>query len=228
MILIVGAMSEEVSALEKRMTDIKEKTINGTKLVEGYLANTQVLLALSGVGKVNAAMTATNILNNYDIKALIKIGSAGGLQEGQKVGELVVASILQYHDFDIRPETQNDPRFIFVSDDKLQASLLEVLDKEKISHHSGLLVSGDQFITKDSPAFSNIQAKFKAAVAVDMESTAIAAVARQFSVPFVIIRALSDVTHQVGNELDFETYLSLASEQSAMICEKFIKKEFAD
>lgn len=228
MILIVGAMSEEVSALEKRMTEIKEKTINGTKVVEGVLANTQVLLALSGVGKVNAAMTGTNILNNYDIKALINIGSAGGLQEGQEVGDLVVATILQYHDFDIGPNTISDPRFIFESDHKLQTSLLEVLDKEKISHHSGLLVSGDQFITKDSPAFSNIQDKFKKAVAVDMESTAIAAVARQFKVPFVIIRALSDVTHQVGNELDFETYLSLASEQSAMICEKFIKKEFAD
>ena len=228
MILIIGAMPEEVSALEKRMTDLIHKTVNGNQVVEGILSKNKVLLALSGVGKVNAAITATSLITSYDIKALINIGSAGGLQEGQKVGDLVVATVLQYHDFDIGPETQNDPRFIFVSDDKLHTSLLEVLDKEKISHHSGLLVSGDQFITKDSPAFSNIQAKFKAAVAVDMESTAIAAVARQFSVPFVIIRALSDVTHQVGNELDFETYLSLASEQSAMICEKFIKKEFAD
>lgn len=228
MILIIGAMPEEISALEKRMTHVIHKTINGTQVMEGILSNNHVLLALSGVGKVNAAITATNLLNSYAIKALVNIGSAGGLLEGQKVSDIVVATVCQYHDFDIGPETLSDPRFIFESDHKLQVSLLEVLDKEKINYHHGLLVSGDQFITKDSTAFSNIQDKFKAAVAVDMESTAIAAVADQFELPFVIIRALSDVTHQVGNELDFETYLSLASEQSAKICELFIKKEFAD
>ena len=228
MILIIGAMPEEVSALEKRMTDLIHKTVNGNQVVEGILSKNKVLLALSGVGKVNAAITATSLITSYDIKALINIGSAGGLQEGQEVGDIVLATVCQYHDFDIGPETISDSRFIFESSKDLQMSLLQVLEKEKISHHHGLLVSGDQFITKDSAAFLNIQDKFKAAVAVDMESTAIAAVAHQFKLPFVIIRALSDVTHQLGNELDFESYLSLASEKSSKICELFIEKEFAD
>lgn len=228
MILIIGAMSEEVSALEKRMTNISHEKDDDLSLVRGMLANQEVLLALSGVGKVNAAITATRLLKVYTVEAMINIGSAGGLQEGQEVGDIVVATVLQYHDFDIGPETLSDGRFIFKSNHKLQMSLLSILEKEKVSHHHGLLVSGDQFITKDSPAFLNIQDKFKAAVAVDMESTAIAAVARSFSVPFVIIRSLSDVTNQKGNALDFETYLALASENSAKICELFIKKEFAD
>lgn len=224
MILIIGAMQEEVSALEKRMTKVQEKSINNLQVVHGFLGNQEVLLALSGVGKVNAAITATRLLQSYDIDTLINIGSAGGLLEGQEVGDIVLATVCQYHDFDIGPETLSDPRFIFESDPSLQTSLLELLDDEKISHHHGLVVSGDQFITKDSSAFLNIQKKFKAAVAVDMESTAIAAVAENFELPFIIIRSLSDVTHQAGNALDFETYLAHASEQSAMICEKFINK----
>lgn len=228
MILIVGAMQEEVSALQKKMQRIEHKVISNIEVVEGFLAGQSVLLALSGVGKVNAAITATSLLKSYTFELMINIGSAGGLQEGQKVGDIVLATVCQYHDFDIGPETLSDPRFIFESDHELQKSIIEVLDKEKVNHHHGLLVSGDQFITKDSNAFLNIQEKFKAAIAVDMESTAIAAVAQKFELPFVIIRSLSDVTHQEGNELDFETYLAFASEQSAMICEKFIKKEFAD
>lgn len=228
MILIVGAMQEEVVALEKRMQRIEHKRISNIDVVEGFLAGHSVLLALSGVGKVNAAITATSLLKSYAFELLINIGSAGGLQEGQKVGDIVLASVCQYHDFDIGPETLSDPRFIFESDAHFQFSLSELLRKEKVSHHHGLLVSGDQFITKDSRAFLNIQEKFKGAIAVDMESTALAAVAEKFELPFIIIRSLSDVTHQKGNALDFESYLSLASEQSAMICEKFIKKEFAD
>ena len=228
MILIIGAMQEEVMALEKRMTDIKKKSVHNILVVEGILGGKEVLLALSGVGKVNAAITATSLMDAYPIEMLINIGSAGGLLDGQKVGDIVVATVCQYHDFDIGPETLSDPRFIFESDSSLQTSLLELLDKEKLRHHHGLVVSGDQFITKDSPAFLNIQEKFKFAVAVDMESTAIAAVAEKFELPFIIIRSLSDVTHEVGNDLDFETYLAHASEQSASICEKFIKKEFAN
>lgn len=228
MILIVGAMPEEVAALEKRMTEVTHISVGLLSLVKGKLAKVDVLLALSGVGKVNAAMTVSQILSKYTIEAVINIGSAGGLKEGQKVGDIVLGTTLQYHDFDIGPDTMTDPRFIFQSDASLQASLLELLSKEKVNHHHGLLVSGDQFITKDSPAFLNIQDKFASAIAVDMESAAIAAVAQHYSVPVIIIRSLSDVTHQEGNALDFETYLALASENSARICELFIKKEFAN
>ena len=160
MILIIGAMAEEVLALEKRMSNVAQEKDGNIAVSKGLLANQEVILALSGVGKVNAAITATRLLKTHNVKTIINIGSAGGLQEGQEVGDIVVGTVLQYHDFDIGPETLSDPRFIFKSNHSLQMSLLDVLDKEKISHHHGLLVSGDQFITKDSNAFLNIQDKF--------------------------------------------------------------------
>lgn len=226
MILIIGAMPQEVSALRKRMSNEKEYKIDDILVYEGLIANQKTLIALSGIGKVNAAITATTLVKSLPITSIINIGSAGGLHPEQKIGDVIVASKSQYHDFDIGDNTNIDERFIFYPSQKYHNTVLEILDKEQIRYHSGLLVAGDQFIKKDSNPFKNIQRMFPKAIAVDMESTAIAAVAQQFKIPFVVLRSLSDVTQEADNDLSFEKYLDIASEQSANICELFIKKEF--
>lgn len=227
MILVIAAMPEEVTALNKKMSEVEEKKLFNTRFYQGKIADKTVLLAQSGVGKVNAAITASTLMAQYPIDYCINIGSAGGLQKGQNIGDIVLSTILQYHDFDIGEETIVDPRFIFYADETLNQNACEVLEDLNLPYHQGQVVAGDQFVTKSSAAFARIQEKFPQALAVDMESTAIAATASRFKVPFIVLRGLSDVTFVEGNELTFETYLELASERSATICEGFIKKEFA-
>lgn len=218
--LIIGAMDEEVSALVNKMTDVLQGDVKGVQYFKGLLGGESVVVARSGVGKVNAAYSTTVLIDKFSPKQIINIGSAGGLQEGQKVGDIVVANKLQYHDLDIGPNTHNDERFIFFTNN---STIEDTLNTLGLTYHLGLIVSGDQFITKVSPSFANIQKTFPQAIAVEMEASAIAHVASKAGVEIIVLRALSDVTHEDDNHLVFEEYLALASENSATICEAYLK-----
>ena len=226
MILIIAAMNEELEALKSKLENPIEKNHGDILTYEGEIAGKEVVLSLSGVGKVNAAYTSTKLTDIYPIDTLINIGSAGGLKSSQKVGEIVIADECRYHDFDIGEEYKDDERFIFKPNTKLNNSAQKTIEEMGIKSHTGLLLAGDQFVTKNSDAFMNIQRKYPDAVAVDMESAAIAAVCKRANIPFIVLRSLSDVTTEEDNALSFEEYLPLASEQSAKVCYEFIKKEF--
>ena len=226
MILIIAAMNEELEALRSKLENPIEKNHGDILTYEGEIAGKEVVLSLSGVGKVNAAYTSTKLIGIYPIDTLINIGSAGGLKSSQKVGEIVIADECRYHDFDIGEEYMDDERFIFKPNSKLNKSAQKTIEELGIKSHPGLLLAGDQFVTKNSDAFMNIQRKYPDAVAVDMESAAIAAVCKRANIPFIVLRSLSDVTTEDDNALSFEEYLPLASEQSAKVCYEFIKKEF--
>ncbi len=226
MILIIAAMNEELEALKSKLENPIEKNHGDILTHEGEIAGKEVVLSLSGVGKVNAAYTSTKLTDIYPIDTLINIGSAGGLKSSQKVGEIVIADECRYHDFDIGEEYKDDERFIFKPNTKLNNSAQKTIEEMGIKSHTGLLLAGDQFVTKNSDAFMNIQRKYPDAVAVDMESAAIAAVCKRANIPFIVLRSLSDVTTEEDNALSFEEYLPLASEQSAKVCYEFIKKEF--
>lgn len=223
MILIIGAMDEEVNALKSCMSTVSESIFQNVQLFEGVLSNKKVVVARSGVGKVNAAYTATTLIHHFNPDLVINIGSAGGLKEGQVVGDIVVATKLQYHDFDIGPDTPSDSRFIFTPSEKHRNQTVELLNKLNLSFHEGLIVSGDQFITKHQSQFTIIGNNFPDAICVEMEAAAIAAVCARTETDFIVLRSLSDVTHDEGNDMDFETYLHIASEKSAHICSEYLK-----
>ena len=223
MILIIGAMDEEVNALKACMSTVEEKLFQNVQLFEGTLSGKQVVVARSGVGKVNAAYTATTLIHHCNPELVINIGSAGGLKENQTVGDIVVATKLQYHDLDIGPETPTDPRFIFTPSVKHGRQTTHLLSELEMKYHEGQIVSGDQFITKHQRQFAVIAKNFPEAICVEMEASAIAAVCERTETDFIVLRSLSDVTHVEGNDMDFETYLNLASEKSALICTEYLK-----
>lgn len=219
MICIIGAMPIEVEALTSKMSDIK--IIEENEII-GKIDNREVIVSISGVGKVNAAITTSMLINKYNPDFIINIGSAGGLLAGQNIGDIVIANKLQYHDFDIGPDTKDDERFIFYTDDKLMNRLKNVLERLSYTSHEGLMVSGDQFILKTNPAFKRIQDVFSEAHCVEMEAASIAHTCSKYNIPFVVMRSLSDVV--ADNEgMQFDEYLPIAAENSAIICTEFIK-----
>ena len=222
MILIIGAMPEEVMELSSLMENVEQHQIEDIQVWEGLLSDKPVVLALSGVGKVNAAFTSSVLIAHYKPEYVLNIGSAGGLQDGQKVGDVVISTTLQYHDLDIGPNTHTDPRFIFDTDIQLREHAKNAVGKLGLPYHLGLIVTGDQFITKVQPQFKHIQNTFPDAICVEMESAAIGAVCKRFEIPFVVLRSLSDITHEDDNNLTFEEYLHVASKNSAKICKEFV------
>ncbi len=224
MILIIAAMKEEVDALKNLGEDVVESHYLDISIVNMKLSSKDVILAQSGVGKINAAYTTAVLTQHFKPELVINIGSAGGLVDSQRVGDIVLATTVLSHDFDIGPESHLDKRFIYHTDKK--ASTLAEAVSKALGHHvyHGLIVSGDQFVVHDSYAYKRIKEKTPEAICVEMEASAIGAAASRQGIPFIVIRALSDVQYKDGNELQFDEYLEFAAKNSALICQEFISK----
>lgn len=223
MILLLAAMPQERDAIKAHMTIHKEHFFLKDVLYEGQIEGKDVLLGLSGIGKVMSAMTLTKLLETYPIEEILNLGSAGGLGEGLHVGDVVISTAGSYHDryFTKTPDVSENNYFI--SDKKMRERLLPNLEKTGISCHTGLMISGDQFLSKDTPHYQDVLNYYPDALSVDMESTAIMQVAQAYDVPVLVIRSLSDVPGQIHHEGQFESYLEFASKQSATICKLYLQ-----
>lgn len=109
----------------------------------------------------------------------------------------------------------------FKADDKLIAAAQSCIEALNLHAVRGLIVSGDAFIN-GSVGLAKIRHNFPQAVAVEMEATAIAHVCHNFGVPFVVVRAISDVADQQSH-LSFDEFLAVAAKRSTLMVEKLVQ-----
>lgn len=102
-IAIAAALQEELGALLAAMPDERPVRLAGREFWVGHLDGQDVVVALSRVGKVAAAMTATLLVHEFGAEHAIFTGTAGGLHASARVGDVVVASALLQHDMDASP-----------------------------------------------------------------------------------------------------------------------------
>ena len=228
MIGIIGAMEEEVQALLDKMTLQETMIKKDYKFYIGYIANKACVLVQGGIGKVNAAMSATLLFENYDIDALINIGTAGGLDINENVGDVVISTEVAYHDVDVTACNYQYGQMAgmpatFKADEKLIDLTQEILDKQENHVHLGLVVSGDTFVSQKYHV-EHILTHFKEAKCADMEAAAIAQVSTIYKIPFIITRSLSDIFGKGNNDIQFDEYLKVASVASANMCEALISR----
>ena len=224
-IAVVAAMREELDALLAVFPDHGAQTHFNTQLFRGRHGAQELVIARSGVGKVNAACTLALLLSDFEPCCVINTGCAGGMQPHQQILDLVVPEEAVYTDVDITPFGLKygqmmgcEPRF------HASASLLKRFRKVLAEHakpltcHHGLLGSSDSFIYRPEQ-IADIRSHFDDAVqCVDQEGGAIAHVCTRFGVPFLILRALSDVPSKGDNALDFQTFVHSAAANSAALC----------
>lgn len=225
MYAIVGAMQEEVAAIKQKMRNIQSKTIGPVEFTSGELGGQSVLLYHSGVGLSMAAMSTGIACSNFDLKGILNVGTAGGLHPDLKVLDQVISTKITYHEMDITPfgnprDFSDHNRYVFNSDETFIQVARQLIDQNVMI---GPMVSGNQFIYAQSQVDA-IQAHYPEAICVEMEGAAIAHVASQFKVPFIVLRSISDHVLAPSNEMSFETYLHLASERSALLCERFLER----
>lgn len=226
MIGIIGAMEEEVEAIKVLMEDIEEKQIRHTHFYVGKLSSQDVCLMQSGIGKINAAVSTTLLLEHFPIDALLNVGSAGGLMMDENVGDVVIGKQVCHHDVDVTAfgraygEVPGMPLY-FEADEHLIALTTHALKDLNIPSHVGLIVSGDSFIaTKEQ--VSPILSHFPSALAAEMEASSIAQVAYIYHKPFIILRSLSDVFGKGNNNIQFDEYLKTAAKHSAALCQAVV------
>ena len=189
-IAIIVAMRKELDLLLPLLENKQETVIDGFTFYQGSVGKHQVVAMQCGIGKVNAAMGALTLINHFGPDKVINTGVAGGADKVVNVMDLVVGSQVAYHDVWCGPESplgvvQGLPLYYEGDTDLL--ALIPVREDIKV----GLICSGDQFIdTMDK--VDNIKSNFPKALAVDMESAAIAQVCYVRDVNFLSMRVISD------------------------------------
>ena len=214
-IAIMAAMQEEMVGLTSALSDARTINNGSRQFTTGTVHGQPVVLVLSRIGKVAAATTATALVERFDVSAIVFTGVAGGLASGVNVGDMVVASEFIQHDMDASPlfaplEVPLYGRAHFPTDIALTQSLRVVaqdilknpapwIDNETLKDlhvqspkvHSGLVLSGDRFVSTSAESQA-LQKRLPLALAVEMEGAAVAQVCHDYGVPFAAVRTISD------------------------------------
>ncbi|WP_213991573.1 5'-methylthioadenosine/S-adenosylhomocysteine nucleosidase [Sodalis sp. dw_96] len=222
---IIGAMEQEVALLRDLIEDRTTWQKAGCEIYSGRLHGVEVVLLKSGIGKVSAALGTTLLLDHYQPDFVINTGSAGGLASSLQVGDIVVSTEVRYHDVDVtafgyEPGQMAQSPAAFPADASLVALAEKCITRLDLRAVRGLVVSGDAFINGAQP-LSRIRTLFPQAIAVEMEATAIAHVCHQFVVPFVVVRAISDVADRASH-LSFDEFLAVAAKQSSRLVDTMV------
>lgn len=223
-IAFVCAMQMEIDALCANMENVEHKKLGHMDIVEGSINDKMCVAACSGVGKVNAAMSTTMLINHYDVEALINVGVAGGLLEEQNVGDIVISKSVIEHDFDTSP-IDGDSGYGYVSkcDEDLIKTCEKVLSKMGITYFVGDTASGDVFVTKEN-YLPRIKKLFPQCYSAEMEAGAVAHVCANANIPALIIRSLSDITVKEGNSEDFMSFAQKSSVRAALVAKELLKE----
>ncbi len=220
-IAIIVAMDKELQLLLPLLSEPRETVIDSNTYHLGDLGNHSVVIMKSGIGKVNAAISALNLINNFAPDLVINTGVAGGTGSDAKICDIVVGRQIAYHDVWCGPGTKEGqaahcPLF-FTSDESVLS--LPCLDAPHI--HKGLIASGDIFVSK-ADDIVRIKAMYPEVKAVDMESAAIAQVCHLTSTPFFCIRVVSDTPGEADNAAQYDEFWERAPRQAFSILKSII------
>ena len=193
---VISAMDSEHRQLAERLQEKKVADYGNLHYVEGMLGSNRVILTQCGIGKVNAAVGATELIRRFAPDCIVSTGVAGGIDACLKVTDVVASDSLAYHDVwcgdgNEYGQVQGLPAVYKGCVPLLEHALS--LNKTGLESriHSGLICTGDRFITNRTE-LDAIKRCFPAGLAVDMESAAIAQTCYLYGVPFLSFRIISD------------------------------------
>ena len=216
---IIAAVIEEAEAIKKEIENIKEIVINEISFFTGKFNEKEIVFVQSGIGKVNAAITATLLIEKFNVKEVIFSGVAGSLDARLKIGDVVIGRDIVQHDVDATAfgykmgQIPQMKEWAFESDKELVEKAGNINDFDHRIFF-GRILTGDQFVSKKDVKI-RLGKDFEA-LCVDMESGAVAQVCTRLGVKFLIIRSISDsITDE--SDMEYETFVKLAAKNSTRI-----------
>src|SRR5260370_1907071 len=205
-VAILLGLDEEARGL---IHHVARSTISSPHLPvwEGVVESKSVVLVVTGVGKVSAAMAAQFICGVFAPRCFLAVGLAGATDSDWQRGEVVVASGALQHDVDARPFTDAKGvipslgKTVLAADatlfEKLRSATESVVDNPRIVR-SGVVLTGDQIVTSRAVR-DGLLADFPDGACFDMETAAIAQPAHQNRIPWAALRITSDAPHENFN-----------------------------
>ncbi len=214
---IMGAMREEIEPILKHFSDIKVNEYANNKYYEFKYDNLEIILAYSKIGKVNASLTASVLIEKFKCNVLLFTGVAGAINPDLKIGDLLIANKLCQHDIDItafgHPYGYIPEGKVFIETSKILRDLaFHIASENNIKLSLASIATGDQFINSNTQK-DFIKNTFRAD-ALEMEGASVALVCDALDVPFLVLRSISD-TANMDAGFDFDEFLKSSSKTSA-------------
>ncbi|MCK9169670.1 MAG: 5'-methylthioadenosine/adenosylhomocysteine nucleosidase [Treponema sp.] len=238
---IIGAMEVEVQTIVASMTysggSGRAKKIESAKLTfyEGELNGINAVVVKSGVGKVNAALCAQRLILEFGVTHIINTGIAGAVAHGLGVFDVVVSTDAMYHDVDASCFGYKPGQIPLMDVYQFPADELLVSFVEKAFQETqyiktyklvkGRIASGDQFVSSGETK-EHIR-EICSPACVEMEGAAIAHTCWINSVPFVIIRTMSDMADDDGKSASTFNEKVCAEESASIVLKMFNEKRFS-
>lgn len=236
MIGIICAMQEEVQSVLNTLKDI-EKTQKGQRTYfSGTLFNRNVVIAFSRWGKVAAAATTTQLINDFNPSEILFTGVAGALDSSLNIGDVVIGKNLYQHDMNATPFYQKfhipildlkyvstkNTKYLFVATSMFIKNYDSYISKSESGNFKilnpkviiGDIASGDQFVSS-AEKVSKIKNDLPSVTCVEMEGAAVAQICYEYEIPFSIIRIISDNANDTAH-IDFERFVKNISSNYAL------------
>lgn len=235
---IVSALPEEQHGLSYALLQARSVQHAGRTFARGQLHGQDVVLALSGIGKVAAATTTAALIEHFGAQRVVFTGVAGGMGQDIHVGDVVVAQQFLQHDMDVRPlfprwQVPGYAAPTFACDAAMTQGLLAAAQacvgqaptwQEPLlagltpRAHLGLIASGDQFIVSaelSTRLHDDLTVAGHAPLAVEMEGAAIAQTCADYGVPFAAVRTISDRADDNAH-VDFPAFVGAVARRYAL------------
>ncbi len=243
----MSALPQEQAGLLELLVEPQKVKRAGRTFWLGKLEGQPVVLGLSRIGKVSAAIAATVLIEHFGATQLLFTGVAGGLGDNVAVGDVVVAQEFIQHDLDVSPlfpryEVPAYQRSRFACDSVMTQSLLCVT-REVIGQsdgpcrangftdarvHAGLIASGDRFVCgadESTQLKAALMSAGHAALAVEMEGAAVAQVCADYGLPYAAMRTISDRADDEAH-LDFGRFIeTVAGPYAVRVILGFLKHQ---
>ena len=244
---IVAALHEELAAVLDLLPDERKTVVAGREFWVGHLHGHEVVAVLSRIGKVAAATTATLLIERFQASRIVFTGVAGGLGEGVRVGDVVVARQFAQHDMDASPLFPRHEVPLYgltrfatdaaLSDELALAAAAMLADAPRTlgedtvrefnlhspALHQGLVLSGDRFVATATESDA-LRRDWPDALAVEKEGAAIAQVCFDAGVPFAAVRTVSDRADDAAH-VDFVRFIrAVASRYSAALIDAWLRR----
>ena len=217
---IIAAMSIEAEQIIAALSEKSIEKVGGINYTTGKIGNTEMIVAVCGIGKVFAAMCTQAMIVRFSPDVIINTGVGGTLTKELTIGDACVSSAVVQHDMDTSP--LGDPVGLISginvvhipADEAMGDKILALCAEEGIHAIKGIIASGDQFIA-DSAVKEKIISNFGGQVC-EMEGASVGQVCYVNRVPFVIVRAISDDADGDAVE-DYPTFAKKSADRSAKV-----------
>ena len=231
---LICAIPQELAHLRAALADSHSEAAAHAVFDTGTIDGIDVVLAGSGMGKVNAALVTTLLADRFGCRTVVFSGVAGGLDPTLSIGDVVIASLVIQHDAGVledqrvrtyqpghAPIINPTDRLGYPADPELITRVKERLAGITVPGQIvyGTVLSGDQYLNCETTR-DRLRREL-GGQAIEMEGGAVAQVCEAFGIPWLVIRALSDLAG--GDALfDFTTFVDQAAASSATILRRLL------